>query len=195
MAKRQKFQRPTGMRDILPDEQLYFEKIYRTVDGVARFYDFGKIDTPIVEDLELYEKGTGQSTDIVEKQMYTMKTKGGDALAMRPEFTPGIVRAFNEHGMLNLPQPVKLYTYGPLFRYEHPQAGRFRQFHQFDFEVLGEESAAIDAQMKIIDDLENDPPVEFGIAQARRGWATASDVLNTLPLKQFLENLKIIIDL
>lgn len=147
MAKRPKFQHPTGMRDILPEEQLYFEKIYRIVDDVARFYGFGKIDTPIVEDVELYERGTGQSTDIVEKQMYTMKTKGGDALAMRPEFTPGIVRAFNEHGMLNLPQPVKLYTYGPLFRYEHPQAGRFRQFHQFDFEVFGEESAAIDAQI------------------------------------------------
>jgi len=147
MAKRPKFQRPTGMRDILPEEQPYFEKIYRVADDIARFYGFGKIDTPMVEDLELYEKGTGQSTDIVEKQMYTMKTKGGDALAMRPEFTPGIVRAFNEHGMLNLPQPVKLYTFGPLFRYEHPQAGRFRQFHQVDFEVCGEESAAIDAQV------------------------------------------------
>ncbi|MCH7828853.1 histidine--tRNA ligase [Patescibacteria group bacterium] len=147
MARRPKFQRPTGMRDILPEEQPYFEKIYRTVDDIARFYGFGKIDTPMVEDLELYERGTGQSTDIVEKQMYTMKTKGGDALAMRPEFTPGIVRAYNEHGMLNLSQPVKLYTFGPLFRYEHPQAGRFRQFHQFDFEVFGEESAAIDAQV------------------------------------------------
>ena len=147
MAKRPKFQRPTGMKDILPEEQPYFEKIYRTVDDIARFYGFGKIDTPMVEDSELYERGTGQSTDIVEKQMYTIKTKGGDVLAMRPEFTPGIVRAFNENGMLNLPQPVKLYTYGPLFRYEHPQAGRFRQFNQVDFEVFGEESAAIDAQI------------------------------------------------
>ena len=147
MAKRPKFQRPTGMKDILPDEQPYFEKIYRSVDDIAKFYGFGKIDTPMVEDLELYERGTGQSTDIVEKQMYTIKTKGGDVLAMRPEFTPGIVRAFNENGMLNLPQPVKLYTYGPLFRYEHPQAGRFRQFHQVDFEIFGEESAAIDAQI------------------------------------------------
>ncbi|MDA1337384.1 MAG: histidine--tRNA ligase [bacterium] len=147
MAKKPKLQRPTGMKDILPDEAPYFEKIYRTVDDVARFYGFGKIETPMVEDLELYERGTGQSTDIVEKQMYTIKTKGGDALAMRPEFTPGIVRAFNENGMLNLPQPVKLYTFGPLFRYEHPQAGRFRQFNQVDLEVFGEESAAIDAQI------------------------------------------------
>ena len=147
MAKRPKFQHPTGMRDILPEEQPYFEKIYRVVDDIARFYGFGKIDTPMVEDLELYERGTGSTTDIVEKQMYTMKTRGGDALALRPEFTPGIVRAYNEHGMLNLPQPVKIYTFGPLFRYEHPQAGRLRQFHQFDFEVFGEESAAIDAQV------------------------------------------------
>ena len=147
MAKRLKLQRPTGMKDILPEEAPYFEKIYRTVDDIAKFYGFGKIGTPMVEDLELYERGTGNSTDIVEKQMYTMKTKGGDVLAMRPEFTPGIVRAFNENGMLNLPQPVKLYTFGPLFRYEHPQAGRFRQFHQVDFEVFGEESAAIDAQI------------------------------------------------
>lgn len=147
MAKRPKLQVPTGMRDILPEEQPYFQKIYRIVDDIAQFYGFGKIDTPMVEDLELYEKGTGLTTDIVEKQMYTMKTKGGDALALRPEFTPGIVRAYNQHGMLNLPQPVKLYTYGPLFRYERPQAGRFRQFHQVDFEVFGEESAAIDAQI------------------------------------------------
>ena len=147
MPRKPKFQRPTGMKDILPGDQAYFEKIYRTVDNLAQFYGFGKIDTPMVEDFGLYEKGTGQSTDIVEKQMFTLKTKGGDHLALRPEFTPGIVRAFNEGGMLNLPQPVKLYTYGPLFRYEHPQAGRFRQFHQVDFEVFGEESAAIDAQI------------------------------------------------
>ncbi|MDP4007418.1 MAG: histidine--tRNA ligase [bacterium] len=147
MSKKPKFQRPTGMRDILPSEQPYFEKVYRTVAEVAQFYGFDRIDTPIAEDLELYERGTGSGTDIVEKQMYTMKTRGGDALALRPEFTPGIVRAYNEHGMLNLPQPVKLYTLGPLFRYEHPQAGRYRQFHQVDLEVFGEESAAIDAQI------------------------------------------------
>ncbi|MDP2736134.1 MAG: ATP phosphoribosyltransferase regulatory subunit, partial [bacterium] len=147
MSKKPKFQRPTGMHDILPEDQAYYRKIYGTVDDIAQFYGFGKIDTPILEDAELYERGTGQSTDIVEKQMFGLKTKGGDLLALRPEFTPGIVRAFNEHGMLNLPQPVKLYTFGPLFRYEHPQAGRFRQFRQVDFEVFGEQSPAIDAQV------------------------------------------------
>ena len=135
------------MHDILPEDQAYYDKIYRTTNDIARFYGFGKIETPIVEDAALFEKGTGSTTDIVEKQMYTLKTKGGDALALRPEFTPGIVRSYIQHGMIALPQPVKLYTYGPLFRYEHPQAGRFRQFHQIDFEVFGEQSAAMDAQI------------------------------------------------
>ncbi len=135
------------MHDILPEDQFLYERIWRLVDDIAKFYGFGKIDTPLLEDAALYEKGTGGTTDIVEKQMYTLKTKGDDVLALRPEFTPGIVRSYIQHGMINLPQPVKLYTYGPLFRYEHPQAGRFRQFHQVDFEVFGEQSAALDAQI------------------------------------------------
>ena len=147
MSKKLKFQAPTGMHDILPEDQFLYERIWRLTDDVAKFYGFGKIDVPIVEDAVLYEKGTGGNTDIVEKQMYTLKTKGGDILVLRPEFTPGIVRSYIQHGMINLSQPVKLYTYGPLFRYEHPQAGRFRQFHQVDFEVFGEQSAALDAQI------------------------------------------------
>ncbi|HCM36535.1 MAG: histidine--tRNA ligase [Candidatus Wildermuthbacteria bacterium RIFCSPLOWO2_02_FULL_47_9c] len=147
MSKKVKFQTPTGMHDILPEDQFLYEKIWRVVDDVAAFYGFGKIETPLVEDAALFEKGTGGTTDIVEKQMYTLKTRGGDMLALRPEFTPGIVRSYIQHGMIALPQPVKLYAYGPLFRYEHPQAGRFRQFRQVDFEVFGEQSAALDAQI------------------------------------------------
>lgn len=135
------------MHDILPEDQFLYERIWRVVDDIAKFYGFGKIDTPVLEDAAVYEKGTGMTTDIVEKQMYTLKTKGDDLLALRPEFTPGIVRSYIQHGMNALPQPVKLYAYGPLFRYEHPQAGRFRQFHQVDFEVFGEQSAALDAQI------------------------------------------------
>lgn len=134
------------MHDTLPEDQPYFQKVFSTVDEISSYYGFDRIDTPILEDVQLYEKGTGASTDIVEKQMYVLKTKGDDFLALRPEFTPGIMRAYIQHGMLNLPQPVKLYTYGPLFRYESPQAGRYRQFHQFDFEVFGEEGPSIDAQ-------------------------------------------------
>ena len=146
MSKKPKFQSPTGMHDVLPEEQKYFQKIYDVLLKTAHFYGFEKIDTPIVEDAELFEKGTGFSTDIVQKQMYTLRTRGGDYLALRPEFTPGIVRAYTEHGMQNLPQPIKLWCFGPLFRYERPQAGRYRQFWQFDFEVLGEESPVMDAQ-------------------------------------------------
>ncbi len=135
------------MHDILPEEQKYFQKIYETVSDIVSFYGFKKIDTPILEEAELFSKGIGLSTDIVEKQMYTLKTKGGDFLALRPEFTAGIVRAYIEHGMFTLPQPLKLYTFGPVFRAERPQAGRYRQFHQFDLEVFGEGSAVIDAQI------------------------------------------------
>ena len=147
MVKKSKFQTPSGMHDILPESQEYFQKFYAVAKDVAEFYGFQRIDTPIVEDAELYERGTGVATDIVEKQMYLLKTRGGDTLALRPEFTPGIARAYLQHGMINLPQPVKLYTSGQLFRYEHSQAGRFRQFHQFDAEVFGETSPAVDAQI------------------------------------------------
>ena len=135
------------MHDILPEDQLFFQKIYNIASNIAHFYGFQKIDTPILEQAELFSKGVGLSTDIVEKQMYVLRTRGGDYLSLRPEFTAAMARAYIEHGMFNLPQPVKLYSYGPLFRMERPQAGRFRQFHQFDLEVFGEESAVIDAQI------------------------------------------------
>ena len=145
--RRPKFQTPTGMHDILPEEQKYFQKIYSIVKNTADFYGFEKIDTPILEQAELFEKGTGASTDIVQKEMYTLRTKGGDILALRPEGTPPIVRAYIQHGMANLPQPVKLWHWGPFFRHERPQAGRYRQFYHFGFEVLGEKSPVIDAQI------------------------------------------------
>ncbi|MDO8264924.1 MAG: histidine--tRNA ligase [Candidatus Parcubacteria bacterium] len=145
--KRQRITAPTGMHDILPDMQPYYKKVYKALEDIADFYDFQKIDTPIVEQLELFEKGTGSSTDVVQKQMYSFKTKGGDTLALRPEFTPGICRSYIEHGMFNLPQPVKVWFYGPLFRYERPQAGRYRQFNQCGFEIIGDENPVIDAQV------------------------------------------------
>ncbi|MBZ1348192.1 MAG: histidine--tRNA ligase [Candidatus Nealsonbacteria bacterium] len=142
-----KFQTPTGMHDILPDEQGYFRKIYNVCENAANFYQFKKIDTPILEETELFSKGTGMGSDIVQKQMYSLKTKGGDFLTLRPEFTPGIVRAYIKYGMRNLPQPVKLYSIGPVFRYERPQEDRYRQFHQFNLEILGEANPVIDAQI------------------------------------------------
>ena len=147
MTKKPKFQRPTGMHDILPAEQRYFQKIYQVSENMANFYEFQKIETPILEETELFSKGIGLATDIVGKQMFTLRTKGGDYLTLRPEGTAPIVRSYIEQGMFNLPQPVKLWYFGPYFRYEHPQAGRFRQFWQFGFEVLGEESPVIDSQI------------------------------------------------
>lgn len=145
--RKPKFQRPAGMHDILPEDQPFFQKISSTAANIADFYGFQRIDTPVLEQAELFSKGIGLSTDIVEKQMYVLRTRGGDYLSLRPEFTAAAVRAYIEHGMVNLPQPVKLYTAGPLFRMERPQAGRFRQFHQFNLEVFGEASAVIDAQV------------------------------------------------
>lgn len=135
------------MHDILPEEQEYFQKIYKAVESVAKFYNFKKIDTPVVEEAQLFYKGVGLDTDIVEKQMYTFRTKGGDLVALRPEWTASIARSYIEHGMHSLPQPVKLWYYGPCFRYERPQAGRYRQFYQFGFEVLGEKSPSVDSQV------------------------------------------------
>ena len=135
------------MRDILPEEQKYFQKILNTAENTAHFYGFNKIDTPILEETELFSKGTGLTSDIVQKQMYSLRTKGGDYLTLRPEFTPSVVRAYIEHGMKNLPQPIKLYSFGPLFRHEKAQAGRYRQFHQFNLEVIGDGSPVIDAQV------------------------------------------------
>jgi histidyl-tRNA synthetase len=149
-SKKSKFQSPTGMHDVLPDDQKYFRKIYDVVEDIVNFYRFGKIDTPIVEDTRLFLKGIGVSTDIVKKQMFSFRTKGGDSLALRPEGTASVVRAFIENGMQNWPQPVKLWYLGQFFRYEHPQAGRYRQFWQFGLEVLGENSAVIDAQVILI---------------------------------------------
>lgn len=145
--KRPKFQSPPGMHDILPEDQKYFQKIYNIVEGIANFWGFNKIDTPILEFSELFSKGLGVSTELVGKEMYNLRTKGGDLLTLRPEGTAPVVRAYLEHGFQNLPQPVKLWYFGPFFRYESPQAGRYRQFHQFGFEILGEKSPVIDSQI------------------------------------------------
>jgi len=147
MARKLKFQTPTGMHDILPEDQVYFRKIYNVVESIASFYGFGKIDTPILEQSELFSKGVGSDTDIVQKEMFNLKTRGGDHLSLRPEGTAPVVRAYMQKGMINLPQPVKLWYFGPFFRYEKPQAGRFRQFWQFGLEVLGEKGPVIDAQI------------------------------------------------
>lgn len=136
-----------GVYDILPQDQSHWEFIKSTVKKLAEFYGFQRVDTPIIEDTSLFIRTTGEATDIVEKQMYTFKTKGNDSLTLRPENTPGVARAYIEHGMANLQHPVKLYYFGPMFRHESPQRGRYRQFHQFGFETLGFNDPALDVQV------------------------------------------------
>jgi histidyl-tRNA synthetase len=137
----------TGMRDILPQDQKYWRAVYNSACKIADDYDYGMIDTPILEYTDLYVKSTGKQTDIVEKEMFSFVDQGGDSLAVRPEGTPGIVRSFVQHGMFNLTQPVKLFYYGPMFRHEKPQSGRYRQFFQAGFEAIGDPGPALDAQM------------------------------------------------
>ena len=146
-TKRKNFQAPKGMRDILPEEQIYWEKFLKVAQRLAEDYGWQKIETPILEDVELFIRATGQTTDIVTKQMYMLKTSGGARLALRPEQTPGVMRAYLENGMNNLPHPVKLYYFGPMFRHEQPQAGRYRQLYQFGTETIGESAAVLDAQV------------------------------------------------
>jgi histidyl-tRNA synthetase len=138
---------PRGTLDVLPEDQPYWRYVVHRAHDIARLYGFQQIATPIFETSELFVRGVGEGTDIVDKEIYRFQDKGGDDLALRPEFTAGIVRAYIQHGMHTLPRPVKLYAIGPIFRYERPQAGRYRQHTQFNVEALGEQDPAVDAEV------------------------------------------------
>ena len=135
-----------GFRDVLPDDQKFWDFVYEKSKETAFDYGYKKLDTPILEDARLYMKATGQLSDIVSKELYTFEDKGGELVALRPEFTPGVLRSYLEHGMVNQPQPVKLFSFGPIFRHDKPQAGRYRQFNQFNFEVIGSAEPDVDAR-------------------------------------------------
>jgi histidyl-tRNA synthetase len=135
------------MRDILPEEQVYWKKIKKTVDKIAFDYNYGEINTPILEEVSLFERTTGKNTDVVEKEMYKFETQSGKKICLRPEGTPSVVRAYIEHGMKTKPSPIKLYYIGPMFRHDRPQKGRYREFFQFGFEAIGEQDPVLDAQM------------------------------------------------
>ncbi len=139
-----------GMRDILPSEQMYWRMIFDKAAALCDAYGLERIETPVLEDTALFVRGVGKQTDIVEKEMYSFETTGGDNVSMKPEGTAGICRAYIHHGMVSLPQPVKLWYWGPFFRHERPQSGRYRQFFQFGCEILGEEDAVIDAQLVLM---------------------------------------------
>jgi len=146
--KRRLLQTPRGMKDILPEDYLYYDYLMEIAKKTLEFYNFRRCEPPVLEKAELYNKGIGSNTDIVEKEMYTLRTKEeGEFLALRPEYTAGIVRAYVENGMFNWPQPIKLYSFGPIFRHEKPQAGRYRQFYQLNIESIGDSSPALDAEV------------------------------------------------
>lgn len=141
------FQASRGVQDILPQEQKHWRYVERHAVDVCRRFGYQRIDTPLFESAGLFTRSVGEETDILEKETYTFQDRGGDLLTLRPEGTAPICRAYIEHGMGNLPQPVRLYYFCPIFRYERPQAGRYRQHHQFGIEAIGNEDPFIDAEV------------------------------------------------
>lgn len=144
------YQAPRGTQDLLPEDEKYWRYVEGTATRQAELFGYGQIRTPTFEQTSLFLRGVGESTDIVSKEMYTFEDKGGDSLTLRPEATAAIMRAYQEHGLASRPQPVKLYFLGSMFRYDRPQAGRYREFHQFDIEVIGEEDPSVDAEVILL---------------------------------------------
>jgi histidyl-tRNA synthetase len=136
-----------GVRDILPPEAPTWQAMERATRAAFEPYGYREVRLPIFERTELFARGIGETTDIVEKEMYTFQDKSGESVTLRPEATASLLRAYIEHRLYAQPKPVRLYTMGPMFRYERPQAGRYRQFHQINVEALGEGAPALDAEV------------------------------------------------
>lgn len=136
-----------GTKDILPREVGVWQKVEAEAKRLFELYGYRELRAPILEATELFEKGTGEATDIVTKEMYTFTDKGGRSVTLRPEYTPSVARAIIEHRLYLQPDPLRFYFIGPMFRYDKPQKGRYRQFHQVDIEVFGEKDPAIDAEI------------------------------------------------
>ena len=135
-----------GTQDIFGAEAEAFAFVVETFERVRRLYRFRRVEMPVFEKTEVFARSLGETTDVVSKEMYEFQDRGGDAMCLRPEFTAGIARAYIENGWQQL-APLKLATWGPLFRYERPQKGRFRQFHQLDAEILGAGEPAADVEV------------------------------------------------
>lgn len=140
-------QPPRGMRDLLPSDQPYWNQIRRVISRIALEYGFGRIDTPVLEYANLFIRSIGEGTDIVDKEMYIFNTKGGDRVSLRPELTAGLGRAYIQHGMNVISKPVKLFSTGPVYRYDRPQEGRYREHFQANFDAFGEQDPILDAQL------------------------------------------------
>ncbi|MCU6711134.1 histidine--tRNA ligase [Paenibacillus sp. J5C_2022] len=141
------FQKSPGTQDILPGTVERWQFVENKAREVCRRYNFREIRTPIFEATELFQRGVGETTDIVEKEMYTFQDRGDRSLTLRPEGTAGVVRSYVENKLYGEPDPSKLYYIGPMFRYERPQAGRYRQLHQFGVEAIGSVDPALDAEV------------------------------------------------
>src|ERR687888_2377390 len=148
------FQAPRGTADALPADAAARARVEQAARQLLERAGYARIETPVFEDTELFARGVGGSTDIVRKEMFTFEDQGGRSVTLRPEATASIARAYIEHGMQKLPQPVKLWWLGHLFRHERPQAGRFRQFTQLDAEAIGSDSPLVDAELiMLLDEL------------------------------------------
>src|SRR3954468_236069 len=143
------FRAPRGTRDPLPHERAVVDRLQRIAAGLTQRYGYRPIETPLFEQAAVFERGVGEVTDVVEKELFRIapRTEEGETWALRPEPTAGIVRAYIQHGMQTLPQPVKLTLTGRMFRYDRPQAGRYREFWQFDIEAIGDPGPAVDAEI------------------------------------------------
>jgi len=141
------FEAPRGTHDILPSEQPLWQRVLGEAERLCALYGYRKIQTPGFEDTELFVRTSGGGSDIVQKEMYTFQDRGGRSLTLRPEATAPICRAYLEHGMHREPQPVKLYTVGPMWRYDRPQKGRYREHWQLSVEAIGSDDPAVDAEL------------------------------------------------
>jgi histidyl-tRNA synthetase len=143
------YRAPRGTRDLLPSERTRWSRLERLAAEIAARYGYRSIETPLFEQSAVFERGLGEATDAVEKELFRLapRTDESESWALRPEPTAGIVRAYIQHGMQTWPQPVKLTMVGPMFRYDRPQAGRYRQFWQFDVEAIGDPGPAVDAEI------------------------------------------------
>lgn len=146
-GKPTKYASPRGTTDLLPDAWPYWRYVRDTAERVCELFDYQRVDTPIFEHAGVYLRTAGSGTDVVEKEMYVFRDRGDDELALRPEGTAGVIRAYIEHGMANLQQPVRLFYIAPNFRYDRPQAGRYRQHTQFGVEAIGDSSPLVDAEV------------------------------------------------
>ena len=151
MAKPATPQAIRGTQDMFGESSERFAHVVDTFDRVRRLYGFGRVEVPVFEATAVFARSLGETTDVVSKEMYTFEDRGGDSLTLRPEFTAGIARAYLTNGWQQH-APLKLATHGPLFRYERPQKGRFRQFHQLDAEIIGAAEPAADVELLVLAD-------------------------------------------